>query len=358
MTGMRIHTPQERAEMRQQAEAAARRTMVEWLCVASLLRTALTRVLPLAGSAGWWVALLALLPGMALCLLAALALRLTGAETLMELSRRTLGRAGACVAAGVIAALLLWDAAASLTALTTLFTQGVGARGTPFTLAVLTCGAAALCVTGNGLPRATTLLRWPLLAAGAAVVLLQAGDVRLDRLVPLRGEGFHTVSDALSAGAGMAWPMLLLLTVPKTHGRPRLTSLGTVTLATALPVAMLCLIVPHDMLRGATLAGALMLPARFAPPAGQVLTYCMELAGFFLAIASAVSLAAEQIGALMARPCRWTGQAALLVLALSQALDARRLWQALSAAGTWLLLPLAGLTAAWVIRAVGRGSDA
>ena len=119
----------------------ARLTLLRLLCGVSIWRTAMTRVLPLCGSAAWWVTLLCLLPGFAVAALLRLAMSFTRAQTLTEAVRACLGKVGAWVLAVVLAALLLLEGFSSMTALITLFTQGLRTQGTPFALALLTGGA-------------------------------------------------------------------------------------------------------------------------------------------------------------------------------------------------------------------------
>ncbi len=343
---MYVHTPQERLAFRLRGEKAARIAMTELLCIVSILRTAVTQLLPLAGNALWWVTLVALLPGLAVSLVAALVLHRTGTATLTEMARRLLGRTGVWVLCGLLTALLLLDAASSLTALVTLFTQGIGTRGTQLTLALLTCGALALCLHREGLPRGGYLLRWPLAAGVAVAAVTQLPAIRADHLFPLQGEGMSAVAAALRTGASLAWPLLLLLTLPRREGRPRLTSAGVVALGTVGPLLLMCLLHPQETLpAGLTLAGSLLLPARHASPAVQMLVYCLEMSGLFLAAGGAALLGAEQISAPLGRLPAFLPWIGLLLLTATQALDVQAFWQVLTGLSPWLLLPLAAVMA-------------
>ena len=61
---------------------------------ASILRTAVTRLLPLCGAAAWWMTAACLVPGLVCYGLCCLALRLTRTQSLPECARQLLGRAG------------------------------------------------------------------------------------------------------------------------------------------------------------------------------------------------------------------------------------------------------------------------
>lgn len=150
-------------------ENCARLTMLRLVCAVSIWRTAMTQVLPLCGAAAWWVTLLCLLPGFAVAVLLRLAMHLTCASTLTEAVRACLGKRGAWAVSLVLAALLLVEGLSGLTALITLFTEGVGTRGTAFTLALLTGGALLLALHRDGLPRAAHFLRWPMAAVAVIV---------------------------------------------------------------------------------------------------------------------------------------------------------------------------------------------
>lgn len=341
---MQIRTPQERLAARQRSERAVRTAQAELLCSVSILRSGLTLLTPLCGGAAWWVTLLSLLPGVAVFLLAALALRLSGTATLTELARRLLGRTGVWLLSGLLAALLLMDAAASLTALITLFTQGIGTRGTQLTLTLLTVGALALGLHREGLPRGICLLRWPLLAGAVLVVLAQLKGLRADHLFPLTGEGLSTAALAMRGGVGIAWPLLMLLTIPPVRERPRPVSLAVATLGAVVPLLLISLGMPPEAFPpGLSLAGSLLLPARLAPTAVQTLTYCLEMVGLFLAVGSAALLATVQLEIPLGRRYGALPWLALGLLAATQAADVSALWRMLTALSPWLLLPLAAM---------------
>lgn len=322
------------------AENSAGTSLVQLLCAISMLRTGLTQVLPLAGCAAWWTLPVAMLPGAAACLLAWIAMRVTGAKTLPEMARSLAGRAGAVGLSLLLGALLLMDAAESLHALIVLFTDGVGSRGTPLTLALATCGALALCLWRDGLARGVQLLRWPLLAGCAAALAAVLPVWRVDHLYPMQGAGLASAGEALRAGAGLAWPLILLLTIPAQEGRrrPQLRAIAPIAGATAAMLA-LCLMHPQEAAPPmATLAQRLMLPWRYASPAVQLLMLCLLLMGLFLGVAAAVQLGGGQLCVPWGRRPAWLPGLLLAGLALTQAVDVRP-W--LTAAQGWLLLPLA-----------------
>ena len=341
---MNTSSARRRILARQQAECRVRRTLVELLCAVSVLRTGLTQVLPLAGTAAWWVTLAAMLPGTALLLAARLMMHRTGAGTLPELVRRRLGRPGLWGLCAVLTVLLLADAVATLTALTAFFAEGVGTRGTPLTLAILTAAALLPCLHREGLPRAVHLLRWVLLAAAVTAGALLLPACRADHLYPMSGAGMPAVWAALRSASGAGWPLLLLLTLPAEGSRPVSASLARVTLAVLLPLLIICLTIPQEVLASrAGLAETLLLPGRYAPAGLQMLLHCLLLICLFLAIGGALHLAGEVACAPLSRPVRWLPHAALTLLTLTQLLRRETLRQALAALSFRALLLLAAV---------------
>ena len=306
MNTMRISDRQQRLAARQRGEHCAAASLVQLLCGVSVLRTGLTQVLPLAGGAAWWTLLLCLLPGTAVLLLARTAMGMTGVRTLPDLVRRVLGRWGAWALSWGMAALLLTDAAASLTALVTLFTEGVGTRGTQLTLALLTGGALLASLHRDGLPRGTYLLRWMLLAGAAVVAASQLRHGRVSNLFPLQGGGLQEVSAALRAGVSVAWPLLLLLFLPGETAKDTLRDAIPAALAPVAVLLCIGLIVPHERLaENAALADTLLLPARYASPAVRLVWRCAVMLAFFLAIGGALQWGTELLCAPMRRAPRW-----------------------------------------------------
>ena len=204
-----VHSPEERLRLRLMGDRRARMHQVQLWCAVSLLRTAITVVLPLCGSAGWWLAPVCLLPGLVMYGLACLALRRTGAATLTEAARCLLGRVGAILLSMLLALLFLMDGAASMTALVTGFTEGIGTEGTQITMALLTLLVMLFCLHRDGLAWGIHLMRWPMLAlaAGAGAVMLTMA--RADGLHPVLGLGGGALTAAIRAGIAMGWPPVL-----------------------------------------------------------------------------------------------------------------------------------------------------
>lgn len=323
-------------------ENRARLTLLRLLCGVSIWRTAMTRVLPLCGASAWWVMLLCLLPGFGVAALLRLAMSFTRAQTLTEAVRACLGKVGAWVLAVVLAALLLLEGLSSMTALITLFTQGVGTRGTPFTLAMLTGGALLFSLHREGLPRAAHFLRWGIVVVAALTATYLLPDVHLDHLFPLHGNEAELLP-ALKAGAGMAWPVALLLTVPPVR-QGRLRSAVLPAFAAAAVLLLLALTVPQELLSRQTgVASLLLLPMKYAPNALRICYLCLLMMTTFLSIGASVQAATESICAPLRQAPTWLPHVALAGLILTQMGDAALLWDCLAMMQPWLLLPLAGL---------------
>lgn len=324
-------------------ENRARLTMLHLLCGVSIWRTAMTQVLPLCGSAAWWVTLLCLLPGFAVAGQLRLAMHLTRTPTLTEAVRACLGKLGAWAISIVLAGLLLTEGLSGLTALVTLFTDGVGTRGTAFTLALLTGGALLCCLHREGMPRGVHFLRWPMAAAAVLLAACLLPEARLDHLYPLYGEGENAVRAALQAGISLVWPVTLLLTQPPTHaGRLRGAVLPGILAVGAM--LLLTLTIPQELLdRQRGLAEWLLLPTKYAANALRILYLCLLMLTNFLSIGASVQLASVQLCAPLEKRPKWLPGVLLTGLVLSQTGDAALLWQGLSAGQRWLLLPLAGV---------------
>ena len=340
---------------RADGENQVRVTMLRLLCAVSIWRTAMTRVLPLSGGAAWWVTLVCLLPGFAVAGLLRLVMRLTHTDTLADAVRACLGTPGARVLSAVLAALLSLEGLCGMTTLITLFTQGVGTRGTPFTLALLTGGALLFSLHRDGLPRAAHLLRWGMLAAAAVTAACLLLHARVDGLFPLHGDGDASVLSALKAGIGLAWPVTLLLTVPPCAGG-RLRRAVTPAFAPAAALLIVALTIPQELLpRQAGLAAHLLLPARYAPNALRVLYLCLMMLTIFLSIGAAALLATEQLCTPLKRRPSWLPHGLLACLILAQTIDAGRLWAGVETLQAWLSVSLAGVASICLpMAAIGR----
>lgn len=331
-------------DARRKEEHCAQLTLIRLLCAVSVWRTIMTRILPLCGTAAWWTALICLLPGVLTAALLRLIMHLTHCDTLAEAARACGGQAGAAVFALFLTALLTADGISSVTALITLFTEGVGTRGTQFSLAVLTGVFLLFSLHREGLARAAYLLRWGLLTAFLVLTAAAFPAVRLDGAFPLYGEGEASVQAALSAGMSLGWPLALLLTVPSPAGTGRLRS-GIVPVFLAVgAVLLLTLTIPHErLMQHQTLAASLLLPARYAANALRVLALSLLMLTFFLATGASVQLATAQLLLPWRSAPAWLPHALLAGLFLTQTADIASLWRLLGRIEPWLLMPLPAL---------------
>lgn len=331
-----VHNAEERAEMRVKGDRRARVCQVSLLCVMSILRVGLTEIVPLCGSAAWWVLALCLLPAAALYGLACLAMRRTGAETLTEAARALLGTAGVWALSLVWGVLLLLDGAASMTALVTSFTEGIGTQGTQVTMAAVTLLALLFCLHRDGLAWGIYFMRLALLAIAAGVAAGMIGLAAPDHLHPMLGQGRASILAAVRVSASVGWPLLLLAdTAPPTPRRagrilpPMLLTVGAVLLV--------CLTFPCEILiRESTLAGRLLQPSLYLPQALRTLTHSLMMLLFFLSIATASQLAANRFLTPKGRELPWLAGVAAALIAGTQLAPIRALWQALTLGLTWL----------------------
>ena len=252
------------------------------------------------------------------------------------------------------------DGAASMTALVTLFTQGIGARGTQLTMAVLTGLLLLPCLQRDGLTYGVRFLSRLMLAllALAAVSLLQLA--RADGLFPWQGNG------GLHAGAwqgvGMGWVFLLPLMRPTVSRRARVTDPVAPVLLCVGMVLLLNLALPHELWTAHTaLADSMLLTVRFLSPMADLTTVCLWMLGLFLQVAFAARQGADYLLKPWGREMKYLPHVLAALMVSSQAWRVERVWQALGALAPWLLLPL-GLCAAvlplmGLIR-LGRGKRA
>ncbi len=331
-------------QSRQAGEYRARGTLLRLWCAASIWRTLMTRVLPLCGTASWWTGLICLLPGFLAAALWRLILHVTGTSTLAEALRACWGGVGAVFGAVFLAVPLLLDGTASVTALITLFTQGVGTRGTQLTLALLTGGALLLSLHREGLARGAYFLRWGMAAAAGVMAAFALAGAEADHLFPLYGDGASSVATALQAGGSLAWPVVVLLTLRPSAGQGRRRSGILPAFAAVGAVVLLCLAVPHELLiRQEGLASLLLLPVRYVPNAVRVLGLCLMMLTFFLAIGAAAQQATDHLCMPWKHTPAWLPYGVLAALFFTQAGNISRLWRWLGMAEPWLLLPLAAL---------------
>jgi len=345
MNRMRVHSQKERLQVRLTGERQAQRALVQLIAAASILRTALTRLLSLAGCSAWWLTLICLLPGFALTALLSLGMRLTGAATLTELARYCLGKNGGWLVSMVVGLLLLLDGTSALTALITLFTEGLGTSGTQLTMAILTGSALLFALHREGLPRVVLLLRWVMLAAALLTAALGLPAMRVDHLYPLLGDGETALMAAFRAGLSLSWPLALLLTVPAEAKRPAVAQICPVVLAVVAVLLFVGLTHPQEQLvHHQGLAECLMLTAPQGSPAIRLMAHCLLMLVLFLAVAGAVQLSAESLSAPWSMPQRWLPFVLLAGLTATQAIDPGWLWHTLALAEPWLLLPFAVIT--------------
>lgn len=345
MNRMRVHSQKERLHTRLAGERNAQRSLVQLIAAASILRTALTRLLPLAGCSAWWLTLICLLPGFALTALLSFEMRLMGATTLTELARSCLGKHGGWLVSMVVGMILLLDGTSALTALITLFTEGLGTSGTQLTMGILTGSALLFALHREGLPRTVYLLRWVALAAALLTAAFGLPAMQVDHLYPLLGDGEAALTAAFRAGLSLSWPLTLLLTVPAETKRHVVAQACPVVLAAVAVLLFMGLTYPHELLvRHQGLAESLMLTAPQGSPAVRLMAHCMLMLVLFLAVAGAAQLSAENIAAPWGVPQRWLPFVLLAGLTATQASDPGRLWQTLALAEPWLLLPFAVLT--------------
>jgi len=338
----KVHTPSQRQAMRLQGERRARQSMIRLVAAVSILRTALTDLLPLAGSAGWWVVPVCLLPGLTVYGLLALTMKRTGTAVLADCLRALMGRAGGLVLSGILAAILLVDGASSMTALITFFTEGIGTQGTQMTLALLTSGVLLFCLNREGLPRGIYLLRWVILPAAALMAADLLMEASVDHAFPVLGDGGDALWRSLRCGLSLGWPLSLLLTMEPVHEGKRLRAVLPVIGFCAVITASACLSMPHEQLtRSHDLSGRLLEITLHLQPAVQTLGQCLLMLVLFLSVGAASHLVTDALAAPMGRAPGWLPYVIVAALTLTQGLDIRALWRGLSVAQTWLLLPLA-----------------
>lgn len=336
-------------------EDRAQRAMLGLLCGVSIGREALTGILPVCGASAWWVTALSLLPGFAAAGLFVLSMGLTHASAPWEAVRRGMGRMGVWLTAAGWAVLLLLDGVSSMTVLTTLFTQGIGTRGTQLTLALLT-GAILLCsLHREGLPRGIYLLRWGMGAAACVVAVCLLPRAHADHLFPVFGDGAAPVRDALRDGVSLGWPVMLFLRPASDKARGKVRRACMPALAAVASILLLNMIVPHEALSADTsLSGLLLLPLRYAPNALRVVGYSLMMLALFLSIGASAQLAAQALCVPSGRA--WKGLPYVLVglLIASQTVNAAHLWRWLECLRPWLLLLVLCAAAGTLISALFR----
>ena len=251
-------------------------------------------------------------------------------------------------------AFLLLEAAASLTALVTLFTEGVGSRGTQLTMALLTSGVLLCCLHREGLPRGVYLLRWMMLAAAVVVAAAVFRQFRLDHLAPMLGAGRGPVQETLLSGGSLGWTLVLPAFLDRTRGKGG-PALLPIFLWVGAVMLFMTMTIPHEVLAGYSgLAEGLMMPVRFATNAAGILALCLMMLALFLAIGCAVRMATDHLCAPLGRTPQWAPVVILALLTAMQAADIRWLWRVISAALTWLIWPWLALSVTLLILSIVR----
>lgn len=348
-----VHSPKERLAQREMGERLALRTQWRLLACVTILRTAVTRILPLAGASAWWMTLVCLLPGLGLYWLGCLGLRITKSAVLPECARLALGKAGAWVVCILACGGLAVDAISSMTALITLFTEGVGTQGTQWTLALAAAGMLLFALNREGLARGVYFLRLPLAVLLAIVLGGWLFSAKADHLFPILGGGGSSLWAAFKAGIGMGWVFLLPLMQQPVKEKRWTEPLSPAALCV---VCVLCLnlALPHELVvNQIALGDCLVLTVAHLSPFVRLMAVCLWLAALFLSIASGISLWARYALAPTGRELMWLPGVLSLALAATQWADIRWLWNTLGIAEPWLAVTL-GIGAALAILACGR----
>lgn len=329
---------------REKGERQAALSMRQLLCVVFVWRAAMTRILPLCGPSAWWLSLACLLPGILVAVGFRAVMALTGASTVTEAVRAALGPIGVAVFSWILSLLLLVEAASTLTALLKVFTQGVGTRGTQFTLALLTGAVLLFCLHREGLPRAVYLIRWVMIALLVVLAGYAFAHVQLDNLFPLYSEDKETMVSSFRTGLSIAWPVVLMLTVPSDKKRGFQGS-AVAPLALAMGLLLLTvLMLPQKLFLPETgLADLLLMPIRYMPNVLRIAGLCLLMLSFFLSMAASAQLATIHLLAPVGCTVAWLPYAVLAGLVVTQAMDIPQLLALLGAVEPWLLLPLAGV---------------
>lgn len=320
-----VHSQGEREEMRRRADDQVRRFQWRLVACVTILRTAVTRIIPLAGSAGWWVVPICLLPGVLLYALGALGIRRSDSP----------GRLAYFMASFA----LLVDAAGSMTALVTLFTQGIGSQGTQFTLGLVACGMLLFSLNRDGLARGISFLRKPLLLMLALAAAGHLAQARADHIFPVLGGGMPSLWRAFVDGIGMGWVFLLPL-LARSEKRNGVAEVLPPVLLCVGVLAAICLSFPHERLIRAVALGDSLVQTVQLPPSLRLVGICLWMGALFLSIGSACSLGGRYLLVPFGRERVWLPRLLAILLSTLQCLPVRGLWQTLGNMEPWLLAAL------------------
>ena len=329
----------QRIQKRRAGQRQTQNALIGLLSAVSMTRVGLTQLLPLCGSAAWWLSAACMLPG--LCVYGAFRLLLRHTHTtLTDCARKLLGNFGGILIMLALILPLLLDGAASLTALITFFTEGIGARGSQFTLTLLTASVMLIALNRDGLPRGVYLLRHVLLVAAGIIAINALLDAHPDGIVPLLGEGVAPLLSGIRSAWGMSWVLLLLLEFPAEEGARRTPAMLAGLLPCPVILLLLSLAIPPELtVPGRSLASRLALPTLFLQPAVRTLAQCLLMMTLFLSIAGSAQLAARFLTSSCQKPKKWVPYVLIGLLTLTQLFDISRLWRILTALTAWSLAP-------------------
>lgn len=330
----------QRIQKRRAGQRQTQNALIGLLAAVSMTRIGLTQLLPLCGSAAWWLSAACMLPGLCVYGALRLLLRRTHTRTLTDCARKLLGNFGGILIMLTLTLPLLLDGIASLTALITFFTEGIGARGSQFTLTLLTAAVMLIALNRNGLPRGVYLLRHVLLVAAGIIAINALLDAHPDGIVPLLGEGVPPLLSGIRSAWGMSWVLLLLLEFPAEEGTRRTPAMFVALLPCPVILLLLSLSIPPELtVPGRSLASRLALPTLFLQPAVRTLAQCLLMMTLFLSIAGSAQLAARFLTSSCQKPKKWVPYVLIGLLTLTQLLDISSLWRILTALTAWSLVP-------------------
>ena len=330
----------QRIHKRRAGQRQTQNALIGLLCAVSMARVGLTQLLPLCGSAAWWLTAVCALPGLCVYGGFRLLLRRTHTRMLTDCARKLLGNFGSVLTMLVLTLPLLLDGMASLTALITFFTEGIGARGSQFTLTLLTAAVMLICLNRDGLGRGVYLLRHVLLVAAAIIAINALLDAHPDGIMPLLGEGVSPLLNGVRSAWGMSWVLLLLLEFPAEEGARRAPVLLVGLLTSPAILLLLSLAIPPELtVPGQSLASGLVRPTLFLQPAIRTLAQCLLMMTLFLSIAGSAQLSAWFLTASCPKPKKWVPYVLIGLLTLTQLLDISQLWRVLTLLTSWSLAP-------------------
>lgn len=345
----------QRIQQRRAGQRQTQSALIVLLCAVSMTRVALTQLLPICGSAAWWLSAVCMLPGLGVYGGFRLLMRRTGTRTLTDCTRKLCGSWGSWLTMLALTLPLLLDGIASLTSLITFFTEGIGARGSQFSLTLLTAAVMLLCLNRDGLGRGVYLLRHVLLAAAGIVAINALLDAHPDGVLPLLGEGIAPLNAGIRSAWGMSWPLVVFLEFPPEGTEKRAPAMLCGLLCAPVVLLLLSLAIPPELTVPApNLASGLVLPTLFLQPAVRTLAQCLLMMTLFLSVAGSAQLAAWFAAARSHTPRKWAPYGLIGLLTLTQLLDISHLWRVLTRMTAWSLLPalllLAALTAVQLCR--------